>query len=309
MRKIPLLLTVLLVPLIISGCFGLGKDKPEEETNYLVYENLTLSDASYSVRHPEAWKVTEASTGQLGTSTDEVIFKVDRSLIISILTFKDIDSETVLAGYEIESQTQTEVNRLLGDRVIGLNKEQSIQEEAILVLNGDYLYILKTDLPHSPEFTDFLNKVTIFNNLNVIDDTVNEENRPVYKIYFGRTANQGECNVSYYRKVYLSLVEEDLALIPVAMKGLLSPQQLKLDELGLFTAIPEGTKLLSFGYDNNKAIVNFNYRLNQGGGSCEMTMRRSQIERTLKALNEVSDLNIQQVEIQVEGQVEGVLQP
>jgi len=178
----------------------------------------------------------------------------------------------------------------------------------VLVKNGDYLYALKTNLPNSPEFIDFLNNFNILNNLNVMVTPV--ESFPTYKLYFmlkGKAA--ADCTARNYREVYLSVPEEELVLIPNILKALLSPDLLRLEALGLSTAIPKETRLLSFGYDNNKAIVNFNSYLNQGGGSCEMQARRSQIEQTLKGLNNVSGLRIRNVEIQVEGDSATALQP
>ncbi len=315
MKKWSIFLLVLLIPLVISGCFGLfKKDQPEDENKvkqngYIIYENLSLGEAVYKVKYPEKWKIKEVSTGRLATATDEVTLKVNKEQLISILAYQADQESNVLSFYNIETQTQTEVSRFLGTRIIGILKEnKGEKEEAVLVINGDYLYVFKTTTPNSPEFAEFLNDITIVNNLTVTVTPV--ESLPSYKLYFYRSDDpEPDCQAHDYREVYISLPEEELALIPNVIKALLSPEKLELESLGLTTAIPQTTRLLSFGYDNNKAIVNFSSQLNKGGGSCEMGMRRSQIEKTLKALSEVSNLRIREVEIQVEGQLENVLQP
>lgn len=324
MKKWLIFLLVLLVPLIISGCFGflkksqpLDNEEPEIKGNYEVFRNQTLGEAAYEVRYPNKWKISELTNGRFATATDEVIFKVGKVQEISLLVFPATEEAKILNSYNIETQSQTEVSRFLGTRIIGQHKETKNQEEVLLVVNGDFLYVFKTNQLDSLEFIDFLNNITIINNLNVMVTPV--ESLPTYKLYFKRVGvNETDCQAIYYREVYLSLPEEELALIPNVIKALLSPEKLKLQGLGLVTTIPAGTRLLSFGYDNNKAIVNFSSQLNQGGGSpssaggagsCEMAMRRSQIEKTIKALNEVSNLEIKEVEIQVEGDSGTALQP
>jgi len=301
---------MLLLPLAISGCFGFSKDKPILDPKYTVYKNKTLGEAAYQVRYLDKWELTEEATADLGTSTDLAIFKVNRDQKITVKVYQEAEESVILELFNIESQSQTEVNRLLGERVIGTAKDNNEPVEAILIKNGEYLYVLKTNQPHSAEFIDFLNNITIFNNLNTVEVLPDEIKRPIYKLYFGRTGiSPDNCGVSYYREVYFNKPDDEIELIPKIIQTLLSPDQLRLEDLGLFTAIPEGTRLLSFGYDNNKAIVNFSAHLNLGGGSCSMAMRRSQIERTLMSLNEISNLQIKEVEIWVDGSADEVLQP
>ena len=311
MKKIKLLLVFLTLPLVVSGCFKFSRNTQILDPKYLVFNNQTLAEAAYQVRYPEKWDLSEDSTGAMGTSTDVAVFKVSREQKISATVYQGVAESEVLAMFQAESQSQTEVNRLLGSRLISAGPDNDTPVEAIVVKNGDYVYVFQTTVPHSPEFVDFLNNVTIFNNLNsVAEPPAAEVKQPIYKLYFGREgANLDSCTVSYYREVYFNRPDDEIELIPKVIQTLLSPEQLRLDELGLFTGIPAGTRLLSFGYDNNKAIVNFSAHLNLGGGSCAMTMRRDQIEKTLMALNEVSNLKIMQVEIQVDGSTDEVLQP
>jgi len=312
MKKYFPLLLLLILPLIISGCFSLAKkvQQTEEKADQL-YKNEALGKAAFSVKYPANWRKKEISTGKFPDINDQVTFKVSSNYQIIISVFTAKEEQGILDSYNIESQYQTEVSRLLATRIIGTVKPSTKKrEEAVLVRNGDYLYVFTTNSPGSVEFINFLNNINIDNNLNTVEVPVEEDKRPIYKLYFGLTSSQDtDCVAKYYREVHLTVLEEEIALIPIIIKALLSPDQLKLEELKLFTAIPENTKLLSYGYDNNKAIVNFDKELNSGGGSCAMQMRRSQIEKTLISLSEVSNLNIKAVEIQVEGSFENVLQP
>ena len=317
MNKYYLLFIIVALPLLISGCFLLGKKAPEEKkAEVAVYENQSLGEASYKVSYPVKWKMEEETTGALGEEVkDSVVFKPGDSQIIAVKTVKASSTEDLLKLYNIEEQSQTEVSRFLADRIIGTLKENEQKQEAVIIKNGNYFYTINTNTPGSPEYIQFLIDFNINVNLNLPkpeETPVAEEpgNLPVYKLYFGNSKASGQsCQATYFREVNFENYEDEIALIPIIMKGLLFTDELRLDELNLFTAIPGGTKLLSYGYENNKVIVNFNAALNAGGGSCSMEMRRSQIEQTLKSLNEVSNLQIKAVEIQVEGDRENVLQP
>lgn len=302
-------MALLVLPLVISGCFGLRGNNNNNQSNgsnsedYSLYENQTLGEAAYQGKYLTSWKIKEIANGRFGTSTDEVIFKAGKGQELKVEVYPASEESKLLDGYNISTQAQTEVSRFLGTRIIGqLKADEKQEEEAVLVKNGDYLYVFLTNLPNSPEFIDFLNNVNILNNLNVMVTPV--ESFPIYKLYFILKGKANpDCSAHHYREVYLSVPEEELVLIPNIMKALLSPEQLRLGDLGLYTAIPKETRLLSFGYDNNKAIVNFSSHLKQGTDTCTFEMRRSQIEKTLKSLNEVSNLRIKEVEIQVEGEV------
>ena len=302
-------MALLALPLIISGCFGLRGNNANNQSNggdsedYSLYENQTLGEAAYQVKYPTAWKIKEISNGRFGTATDEVIFKANKGQELKVIVEKPSEENKILDSYNITTQAQTEVSRFLGTRIVGqLKADEAKGEEMVLIKNGDYLYVLKTNLPNSPEFLDFLNNINIINNLNVMVTPV--ESFPIYKLYFILKGKANpDCSAHHYREVYLSVPEEELVLIPNIIKALLSPSQLRLGDLGLYTAIPKETRLLSFGYDNNKAIVNFSSHLKEGNDTCAFGMRHSQIEKTLKSLNDVSNLRIKEVEIQVEGEV------
>ncbi|MBT3689969.1 GerMN domain-containing protein [bacterium] len=307
MKKYSLILLILVVPLIISGCFGFGdnSNNEEEKPEYIIYRNGTLGEADFMVKYNSEWKLEEIVSTRLASSTDEIVFKVGLNHKISLNIYNDIDADTFLESYTFEEITQTEVSRFIGKRIIGYIEDENNKEELIVVTNGSYIYVLKTNKPDSPEFVEFLNNVAIINNLNEIAEP---NKKSVYRLYFIND-DQESCQATYYREIYLIPEQEEFAFIPRVIMALLRPGELALDEVSLNTSIPLGTKLLSYGYDNNKVIVNLSHNLNEGGGSCMMESRRSQIEQTIMYLNELTELDIREVEIWVENSPENVLNP
>lgn len=75
-------------------------------------------------------------------------------------------------------------------------------------------------------------------------------------------------------------------------------------ETGFVSLIPKGTQVKSLTIENGIAKVDFNYALNQTGGSCAVGLIRAQIEETLKQFSSVTS-----VIISVDGDTEMVLQP
>lgn len=73
---------------------------------------------------------------------------------------------------------------------------------------------------------------------------------------------------------------------------------------GYITQIPAGTDLKNIVVKDGLAIVDVSEQVNQGGGSCAMLARRTQIERTLLQFPD-----IKAVKITVNGDSETVLQP
>ena len=296
------------MPLALSGCFF---KKPVNENinqanDFAIYRSADLNGFSFAAKYPKSWQLAEQSTGKYGDFKDGVSFTNSNETIgVAILNAED--RAMVLNTFNIESQSQTEVNATLANDIFGTGMKGELGDrfEAVLAENGAYLILIKTNVPGSADFQKFLNDFS-FTKLNgVADKNIS------LKIYFddGRAADV-DCQAGVPKTVTIERPSDDLALIPKVTQLLIQLSVTEeLAKENLITGIPLNTRLLSFGYENNKAIVNFNADLNEGGGSCLMAMRRSQIEKTIKALNDVSDLQIKEVEIQVEGETETALQP
>ncbi|MDP2586404.1 MAG: GerMN domain-containing protein [Candidatus Komeilibacteria bacterium] len=307
-----LLICLLFLPLILSGCiFSKKNQEPVNEPNEQSYRSNDFENFYFSAKYPNGWELTENFNGLLGDTKNQVEFGLAEE-VIAVTVVKAADRQKVLDEFKIESQTQTEVNGTLAMNLNGvLSANDQERFEAILAESGNYVIFLKTNRPGSQAFVDFKNRLS-FPKL-VLPSQQPKSAKVTLSLYFDKPDSTGQnfdCSAKAVKQVIVDRPETELGLIPVAIKLLLqlsNPEE--LEKSGLSSGLDLNTRLYSFGYENNKAIVNFDASLNAGGGSCLMTLRRSQIEKTLVALNEVSDLQIKQVEIQVDGDADTALQP
>ncbi|MCX6785743.1 MAG: GerMN domain-containing protein [Candidatus Komeilibacteria bacterium] len=307
------LLIALLLLLILGGCFfnrNRQAGKPAEpQITYKTYASQKLGDFSWSVKYLANWTAAEQSTGKFKEFKDQVTFSNNAELI-TVTLLNGWEQKALSESYTIESQSQTQLNGNLGDRILGALKADQAADrvEFILAESGNYLLAIKTNHPGSQDFTDFLDN---FSFVKIAAPAASQSKKVVLKLYFAANKfNNTDCEATTVKAVAIDRPDEDLALIPYVMKLLLQlsvPEDLSRENLA--SGIPINTRLYSYGYEDNKAIVNFSTELNSGGGSCLMSLRRSQIEKTLTALSEVSALRIKSVEIQVEGRSDTALQP
>lgn len=310
--KITILLLLFILPLTLSGCFKKANHQAEEEpvTDEVFTQESDLW-GGFKVKYPSTWQVIESSSGKFEGSNDQTTFKVSDEEEIQVIVYNLAEEETVLQPYTIESESQTQVDALLANDYLVLSPDDGQRLRFISVINGQYLFYITSNNPGSTAFESFINSFIFL-------EPPQEEGQPTQelsgevelKLYFDDLNKENEdCLPDGYQEVIAYRPEVEIGLIPLAIKSLIQTSFLEdLANQGLASAIPLNTKILSFGYENNTAIVNFNQYLNEGGGSCEITMRRGQIEQTLKALNNVSNLQIKYIEIQVEGQTEVILE-
>lgn len=319
MKKYPIIIAILLPLILLSGCFLKQKNQQENiiapAEKYSSYTSANLSGLTFSARFPNDWKISEDSTGKFGDFKDKITFIGDNEKII-VRIASAIDRNGLLNFYNINLQSQTQVDGILGDKYSGTLKENTEERfEAVISESGDYLLLIQTNNAGSSDFIEFLNNFA-FTKL----ETAVKAESPVFKpkkdkitvnLYFARSDfGTVTCEANLAKKVIIDYPDNDLALIPEVMRLLLQLSQPgELPDTNVASAIPVNTRILSFGYEDNKVIVNFSSYLNEGGGSCMMQARRSQIEKTLKALNDVSSLKIKSVEIQVDGESVSALQP
>ena len=130
----------------------------------------------------------------------------------------------------------------------------------------------------------------------------------VVSIYYASTKedpNGLNPDTTYPSKVKISADNrEDVA--KKALEMLISgPKENQKDE-GFYTSIPENTSVNYVKFKDNKVIADFSKNLNSGGGSFDMTQRRSQIENTLRSIYPDKDIEIA---ISVDGSEDQALQP
>lgn len=125
-------------------------------------------------------------------------------------------------------------------------------------------------------------------------------------LYFGSNElDRDHLDCTKVFPVYRVVDKKEVEYIQFALEELLkgpSPEELAAK---YFTAINNGVEINSLKGEGNKMTVDFSEKLQEMvGGSCRVTMIRSQIENTLKQFNE-----IEVVEIAINGQVDDILQP
>ena len=91
-----------------------------------------------------------------------------------------------------------------------------------------------------------------------------------------------------------------------ALEMLISGPKDNEKEKDFYTSIPSNTSVNYVKFKDNKVIADFSKNLNSGGGSFDMTQRRSQIENTLRSIYPNKDIEIA---ISVDGSEEQALQP
>jgi len=309
------ILIFLVIPLILGGCFNKANYQTEEPLIYdTVFTKEIPQKGGYKVKYPVKWQLSESSSGKIKDFQDVVVFIVSTDEEITISIFDEKEKVEILNSFAIESESQTQIDGLLASNY--LIQEQGTEgkrSQIIAAVYGDYLYLLKDNNPGSENFVAFVN------NFSFLSIPEAPQQQPVktlsdkakIRLYFDDLNKENsDCLPDTYQEVIVQRPDVEIGLIPLAIKSLIQVSNSKeLADQNLSSAIPVYTRLLSFGYENNTAIVNFNDELNKGGGSCAMAIRRGQIEKTLKALNEISNLLIKKVEIQINGQTELVLQP
>ena len=105
----------------------------------------------------------------------------------------------------------------------------------------------------------------------------------------------------------LRTAQGDADLVQQALNDLLAGPTAAEKAMGLNTAIPAGTKLLSYSVSGGKATADFSKEmLNFGGGSARVQAILGQIDNTIKA----NDPTVKSVSVTVEGKpAEEAIQP
>lgn len=130
-----------------------------------------------------------------------------------------------------------------------------------------------------------------------------EPQTQVVEVYFGNGEKGGdECDAVFPVE---REIEKTEGVGKAALKELLKGPTDEEEDEGYFTSINSGVEVNGLNIENGKATVDFSSEIeDRVGGSCMVTAIKAQIKETLKQFPTVDE-----VEISVEGQAEGVLQP
>jgi Spore germination protein len=132
-----------------------------------------------------------------------------------------------------------------------------------------------------------------------------KQDQQTVNIYFGneiKNPNVVDCSLVYPvdRKLTVNSSSEETALTEM-LKGPTEAEK----AAGYFTAINNGVKINSLSVNNGIARVDFDKKIEEAvGGSCRVSLIRSEITQTLLQFT-----NVKSVVISVEGNIDEALQP
>lgn len=296
MKKIVLvILVIILLAVILCSAFGYlvyreikqrSEDNQAEDNtqNEQMQDEETdvqeHGDVRYKITNPEANTVVTSPVKVEGEITGSWYFEGE----FMIMLFDD-------EGNTIGSANARALHNWMTDELVPFEATLTFDNPT-----GDSgeIVLIRSNPSGLPENEDSISIPVRFNrdNLDI-------------SLYFGSTEEDPEvqnCDVTY--PVQRS-IPYTVATAEAALERLLEGPTSDETDQGFFTSIPVGTELNSIRVENGVAYADFNENLQEGvGGSCKVSMIRSQIEETLLQFNTVED-----VEISVNGQTENILQP
>ncbi len=138
--------------------------------------------------------------------------------------------------------------------------------------------------------------------------TGTETDRVTAQIYYASSTKDPDVlkpEVTYPVAMTLKAAAEE-ELLKSIVKELIEGPPAEFKDKGFYTTLTPDTRLNSIKVEGDTVKVDFNDRINEGGGSCTMDQRRSQIENTLR---NIPGHRIKKVIISVNGDSQNVLQP
>jgi spore germination protein GerM len=138
--------------------------------------------------------------------------------------------------------------------------------------------------------------------------TETKPDRVSTKIYYASSTADPDVlkpEVTYPVSLSLDAKSDDELLKNMVMELIEGPPA-EFKDKGFYTTLAPETRLNSIKLEGDTVKVDFNDKINEGGGSCTMDQRRSQIENTLK---NVPGHPVKKVVISVNGDTQNVLQP
>jgi spore germination protein GerM len=124
------------------------------------------------------------------------------------------------------------------------------------------------------------------------------------KVYFGNSKMGSDEDCSKVFPLARTILNAE-TFGPGALEVLLKGVTPKEKQIGYFTSINDKVLVQKFEIKNRVAYIDFNSRFSEKvAGSCKVTAIKSQIEKTLTSLPDISS-----VIISVNGQTKGILEP
>jgi hypothetical protein len=113
--------------------------------------------------------------------------------------------------------------------------------------------------------------------------------------------DSADCSQTSAVSIKITDIESELGLIPSVVKILMQYPKSELDKAGLKPLFDDNVRLLSYGYNYNIAILNFSELL-RASQICPLAMVKKSLLQSLSSLSASSNLQVQAVDVQVNGQ-------
>jgi len=141
---------------------------------------------------------------------------------------------------------------------------------------------------------------TTVNRVNVTKPALVKSDGYVVNLFFPKI-DSSDCQQLGSISIKIKDVETELGLIPSVVKIIMQYPVSELEKLGFKPLFSENIRLLSFGYSNNTAVLNFNELL-RANSVCPINTVKNSLLQTMASLRSSSSLQIKSVDIQIDGQ-------
>ena len=141
---------------------------------------------------------------------------------------------------------------------------------------------------------------TSTSNITVKKPTLIKRDGYVVNLFFPKK-DSADCQQFGSISIRIKDVDSELGLIPSVVKIIMQYPTQELDKLGFKPLLSENVRLLSYGYNYNNAILNFNELL-RANSACSISATKSGLLQSLSSLQSSSSLQIRSVDIQIDGQ-------
>ena len=285
------------------------------------WKTYTSTKYGFSLKYPSAWKVLDSGYddflksnaisfqgGNLGGVT-LLIFEKNNDTLSSYLSNMDQKSKTAYEGtpsIEVISSTDMLVDGRAAVQRLEKLFAAGFTTIETYVKNNSNMYFLRL-MPEvhggSSNFSESEKDIynTILSTFKFTTPGVSSESMTV-KVYFApKNAKQDLCNeVMAVDRITPKTIKVGTAALQELFKGLTIEEK----KQGYSTDIPSGTALNSLEIVNGEARVDLNSVAESGGGSCSMSIRTTQISKTLLQFPTVKS-----VKFSVDGRTNDIFQP
>lgn len=201
--------------------------------------------------------------------------------------------------YELVNPIDGELNLATvvwsGDQALLVAYNREILMEAERLLSTIQITTMSTSVAVVSTST-----ATTTSQIKLVKPTLVKSDGYVVSLFFPKK-DSNDCQQLNSISIKIKDVETELGLIPSVVKIIMQYPVVELEKLGLKPLFSENIRLLSFGYNNNTAVLNFNELL-RANSVCSTAVVKSSLLQTLSSLRSSSSLQIKSVDIQIDGQ-------